>query len=191
MNWRNTRDRYGKLSIAMHWLMLILLITVYAAILLRQEFPRGSDTRELFKTWHGMLGLTVFALVFLRLAFRLSGPTPLIEPAPARWQHYAATLVHISLYGFLLVMPLMGWIVLSAEGEQIPFFGLSLPAIWSVDRDFAHWVEDIHKTVGEIGYYLVGLHAAAALFHHYVLRDNTLLRMLPSRKSAATRGKSP
>lgn len=187
MSWKNTHDRYGRLSMAMHWVMLILLIAVYAAILLRQEFPRGSETRELFKTWHAMLGLSVFALVFIRLTIRFSSPTPRIVPAPSVWQQHAAMLVHIALYGFLIAMPLLGWLLLSAEGKQIPFFGLSLPAIWSADKDVAHWVEDIHTTTGEVGYYLIGLHAAASLFHHYVLRDNTLLRMLPGRSSTATR----
>ena len=62
MSWKNTTDHYGSLSIGMHWLMLALLIGVYACIELRGFFPRGSDLREGLKTWHFMLGLSVFAL---------------------------------------------------------------------------------------------------------------------------------
>ena len=76
MNLKNTTDRYGSLSIGMHWLMLLLLIGVYACINLREAFPRGSDLREGLKMWHFMLGLAVFALVFVRLAIRLSGAPP-------------------------------------------------------------------------------------------------------------------
>ena len=183
MNMKNTVDRYGSLSIAMHWLMLALLVAVYSAILLREEFPKGSDIRESFKMWHFMLGLSVFGLVFLRIALRFFGNTPRIVPAPPHWQHLISVVMHLALYLFLIGMPLLGWLTLSAAGKPIPFFGLELPAIWPQDKDFAGTLKDLHETIGEIGYYLIGAHALAALFHHYVVRDNTLLRMLPRRSA--------
>ncbi len=181
MDWKNTTDRFGRLSIGMHWSMLLLLVGVYACIELRGYFPRGSDLREGLKTWHFMLGLSVFALVFIRLGIRLSGPTPRVVPELPLWQRQFARLMHALLYAFLLAMPVLGWLTLSAEGKVIPFFGLQLPALIGPDKAFAHSVQDIHETIGTIGYYLIGLHAAAALFHHYVRHDNTLLRMLPRR----------
>lgn len=183
MNMKNTVDRYGSLSIAMHWLMLLLLVAVYSAILLREEFPKGSDLREAFKTWHFMLGLSVFGLVFVRIAIRFFGTTPRIVPAPPHWQHLVSIGMHLALYLFLFAMPLLGWLTLSAAGKPIPFFGLELPALLSQDKELAGTLKDLHETIGEIGYYLIGLHAVAALFHHYVVRDNTLLRMLPGRSA--------
>lgn len=180
MNWKNTTNNYGSLSIGMHWLMLLLLVAVYACIELREFYPRGSDLREGLKTWHFMLGLGVLALVFARLAIRLaSGSIPPIQPALPLWQERLAALMHLALYAFLIAMPLLGWLVLSASGKPIPFFGLQLPALVGVDKALADSLKEIHETIGTIGYYLVGLHAAAALVHHYVNRDNTLLRMLP------------
>ncbi len=181
MIWKNTTDRFGRLSIGMHWLMLLLLVGVYACIELREYFPRGSDLREGLKAWHFMLGLSVFALVFVRLAIRLAGPTPRIQPELPAWQRHFARLMHALLYIFMVVMPVLGWLTLSAEGKSIPFFGLQLPALIGPDKAFAHSVQEIHETIGTIGYYLIGLHAVAALFHHYLMRDNTLLRMLPHR----------
>lgn len=181
MNMKNTVDRYGSLSIAMHWLMLVLLVAVYSAILLREIYEKGSDPREALKTWHFMLGLSVFALVFVRIALRFFGTTPRIVPAPPRWQHLISVVMHLALYLFLIGMPLLGWLTLSAAGKTIPFFGLEMPAIWSQDKEWARTFKDLHETIGEIGYYLVGVHALAALFHHYFVRDNTLLRMLPRR----------
>jgi cytochrome b561 len=181
MNLKNTQDRYGNLSIAMHWLMLLLLIAVYSAILLREIYPKGSDPREALKLWHTMLGLTVFLMVFLRMAIRLIGRTPQPGPEVPAWQNRIAGATHLALYLFMIVMPLLGWLLMSAEGKPIVFFGLQLPALWGADEGFADSVKDIHETIGEIGYYLVGLHAAAALFHHYVLRDDTLRRMLPGK----------
>ena len=191
MGMKNTIDRYGSLSIAMHWLMLALLVAVYATIELRGYYPKGSDLREGLKQWHFMLGLSVFVLLWLRLALRFWGPMPRIQPPINIWQHRAAIAMHLALYLFLVVMPLLGWMVLSAKGKAIPFFGLHLPALMAPDRGLAETLEEIHETIGNIGYYLIGLHALAALVHHYFLRDNTLLRMLPQRRSsppAAHRG---
>jgi cytochrome b561 len=182
MGLKNTVDRYGTLSIVMHWLMFLLLVAVYSCIELREIYPKGSDPREALKQWHFMLGLSVFMLVWLRLALRFWGQTPQTRPAPGIWQHRAAVSMHFALYLFMLAMPIMGWLILSAEGKSIPFFGLELPALIGENEGFAEQVEDIHKTVGTVGYYLVGLHATAALFHHYFMRDNTLLRMLPQRR---------
>ena len=176
---RSTSRRYGASSIGLHWLMLALLVAVYACIELRGIFPKGSDAYLAMKTWHFMLGLSVFALVFVRIALRLAGRTPPIVPAPRPWQHRLAALVHLAIYAFLIVMPLLGWLALSAGGKPVPFFGLALPQLVAPDEALAHQLEEIHETIGTIGYWLIGLHAAAALFHHYLVRDNTLLRMLP------------
>lgn len=179
MDWRNNTNRYGTLSIGFHWLILLLLAAVYACIELREFFPKGSDVREALKAWHFMLGLSVLVLAVLRLVVHAVGPIPRIEPAPPRWQHLSARLVHIALYVLMIGMPLAGWMILSAEGKPIPFFGLQLPALIGESDRLAEAIEEIHETGGTVGYFLIGLHAAAALFHHYVLRDDTLRRMLP------------
>lgn len=183
MSLKNTTDRYGSLSIAMHWAMLLLLVAVYACMELRDFYPRGSDLRTELKQWHFMLGLSVFLLVWLRLALRFTGATPRISPAPPVWQHRLAGLVHVALYVFMIAMPLLGWLALSAGGKSIPFFGLEFPALVGRNEGLAESVEDLHKTIATIGYYLVGLHALAALLHHYFVRDNTLSRMLPRRRA--------
>jgi len=183
MNWKNTAERYGTLSIGLHWFMLLLLAAVYACMELHEFFPKGSDTREALKTWHYMLGLSVFVLVWLRLLINLTAPVPRIVPEPVGWQRISARLMHVALYALMIGMPIGGWLMLSAAGKQIPFFGLSLPALLGENKDLADLIKEIHETVGNIGYFLIGLHAAAALFHHYMLRDNTLQRMLPQRNS--------
>lgn len=179
-------ERYHGLSIGAHWLTLVLLAAVYALIELRGIYPKGSAAHDAMKTWHFMLGLTVFGIVFLRLAMRAVFPAPPIRPVPPAWQHYLAMAMHLLLYVFLLGMPVMGWLTLSAQGKVIPFFGLELPALIGTDKSLGHSLEDIHETIGTLGYYLIGLHAAAALYHHYFVRDDTLLRMLPWRTAGDT-----
>lgn len=181
MNWKNTSSRYGSLSIGIHWLILLLFIAVYASINLRELYPKGSDPREALKTWHFMLGMLVFVFVWLRLAARASGPTPLIQPAQPGWQELSAKLMHLALYIVMIGMPLSGWLLLSASGKPIPFFGLQLPALIGESKVLAAQIKEIHELAGTTGYYLIGLHAAAALYHHYIKRDNTLTRMLPGR----------
>jgi cytochrome b561 len=188
-NWRNSESRYGSLSIALHWLMLLLIAAVYACIELRGNFPKGSDLREGLKTWHFMLGLSVLVLVVFRLALRITGVVPRIQPEPPPWQSLFAKMIHVALYALMIVMPLLGWLTLSAEGHAVPFFGLQLPLLVGPSKSVAEWAQELHETFGTVGYFLIGLHAAAALFHHYVVRDNTLRRMLPGRdRPAAERG---
>src|SRR3954464_742189 len=179
--WRNTSKRYASLSIALHWVMLLLLIAVYATIEARGIFPKGSDPREAMKTWHFMLGLSVFVLVWLRLAaLAIAGPAPRVFPQPPRWQAASARLMHVLLYLFMIAMPILGWLILSAEGKPVAFFGLDLPALAGENKELAKTFKELHETIGEVGYWLIGVHAAAALFHHYIVRDNTLRRMFLS-----------
>ena len=173
--------RYSTASLILHWLMLILLVAVYAAIEFREFFPKGSGLREAFKTWHFTLGLSVLGLVWLRIAARLiwrTPATPLEEPA---WRRAMATAIHLALYMFMIGMPIAGWLILSAEGETIPFFGFELPALTGSNEPFADQIEEVHELGGTIGYWIIGIHAAASLFHHYILRDQVLTRMMPFR----------
>lgn len=182
MRWKNTADRYGSLSIGMHWLMLMLLTAVYAAINLHDFATKGGALRENLKLWHFVFGLSVLVLVVVRLGIRWqAGRSPNIKPAITVWQHRLAQTMHIALYVFMIMMPLLGWLTVSAKGAPISIFGMQLPLLLATDKPLAGTLKEIHETIGTIGYYLIGLHALAALYHHYVKRDNTLGRMLPTR----------
>ena len=182
MNSARAQDRYSGLTISLHWLMLLLIAAVYACIELREFYPKGSDIREGLKAWHFMLGLAVLALVVVRVVARFAGPTPAITPEPPAWQNLLSRLVHLALYALMIGMPVAGWLILSADGKPIPFFGFDLPALVGENKGFAEQVEELHEIGGSIGYYLIGLHALAALFHHYFVKDDTLRRMLPWRR---------
>ena len=163
----------------MHWLMLVLIVAVYAAIELRVLYPRGSVIREGLKTLHFTLGLCIFALVWLRLTLRFTNRSPLIVPPPPRWQLRIAHVVEFAIYVFMIAMPMLGWLTLSAEGKPISLFGLLLPALTGANEALAGQAKEIHELTGKAGYALLGVHALAALVHHYLQRDNTLRRMLP------------
>ncbi len=182
MNTRNTIDRYGSLSMGLHWVMLLLIAAVYACIELRGIFPKGSDPRLAMSTWHFMLGLSVLVLALLRLILNIASDTPRIVPDPPKWQKLSAKFMHIALYALMIGLPIIGWLMLSAKGKQIPFFGLNMPALIGKNKDLAKSIKEIHETGGTLGYFLIGSHATVALFHHYIVRDNTIRRILPIRK---------
>jgi cytochrome b561 len=186
MGLTNTTVRYGTLSIGLHWLMFLLLVGVYSCIELRELFPKDSDPRNALKAWHFTLGLTVFGLVWIRFALRLFQITPAISPPTPAWQHVLSRIVHFALYAMMIGMPVAGWLILSGEAKSIPFYGLSLPPLMGENKELAEAIEEIHETVGKVGYFLIGLHTVAALYHHYFVRDNTLQRMLPSGRSLHT-----
>ncbi len=170
-------SRYSFPTIALHWITVLLIIAVYCTMEFRSSFERGSPERDLMKTVHYMLGLSVLLLTVARLWFRSRQPYPAIEPVPPVWQHKLAALVHLALYALLIGLPLLGWLILSAEGKVIPFWGLELPALLAPNEELAGSFEDLHKLLAEAGYALIGLHALAAIYHHHIVKDNTLVRM--------------
>ena len=176
---QNTTEKYHRASIALHWIMLLLIVAVYACIELREFYPKGSEPRELLKQWHFMLGLSVGLLVLIRISVRLRHPAPVLSPQPPAWQHRLAKVMHGLLYLLMLGMPVAGWMILSSAGKAVPFFGLELPALLPPNEVLAEQIEEVHETIGNAGYVLIALHALAGLFHHYFIKDNTLKRMLP------------
>jgi len=172
--------RYHGLSIALHWLMLLLIAAVYACIELKGNFPRGSEPRELLKQWHFALGMLVWALVWARLLARMLLSAPPATVA-AGWQNTLAAAMHLALYGLMIGLPLLGWLVLSAA-DKTQVLSFTLPPLLAPNQALAGQLKEIHEWLGVAGYWLIGLHAAAVVLHHYVLRDDTLRRMLPGRQ---------
>lgn len=177
----NHEQRYTTVSIALHWLMLVLIVAVYGAMELHEYFPKGSALRTGLKNWHFMLGLTVLVLVVFRLLARSFGSYPQITPAPPAWQQKLAHCMHAALYGLMFCMPILGWLTLSAAGKPIPFFAFELPGLVAPAKALARQLKEIHEVGAGLGYFLIALHAAAGLVHHYYLRDDTLMRILPRR----------
>lgn len=181
MQWRNDFRGYGAPAIALHWSTLLLLVAVYATIQMSEVFAKGSGPRAALEAWHYTLGLSVLAVTALRLVLASLDPAPAIVPAPPRWQRAAARAAHVALYALLVIMPIVGWMLLSARGKPIPWFDLQLPALIAPNRSMGKTLKEIHEAIATAGYFLVGIHAAAALVHHHIVRDDTLRRMLPRR----------
>jgi cytochrome b561 len=174
---RNSRSSFGSAARAFHWGMALLVIVALALIELTELAPKGSALRRGMRDWHSQAGLVVLALVWFRLAWRLSNPLPAIVPPPSAWQRRAAHAVEWTFYGLMVVLPLIGIVMMQADGKTVSLLGFAFPSFVPADKAFAHTLEDVHEWLGNAMMVLIGLHVAATLWHALVLRDNTLSRM--------------
>jgi len=174
--------KYNSWVIGLHWFIFLLMIAIYSTMEFRGIFEKGSEPRELIKSIHFMLGASLLFLVFIRIAARLLSTTPETLPPLKPQLKIVSRLMHLALYLLMIAMPVTGWLMLNANGKAVPFFGLHLPILIAENKSLGRQLHDIHEIGAIIGYVLIGLHTAAALFHHYVMKNNVLLRISPLRK---------
>ncbi|RLM09346.1 cytochrome B [Gibbsiella quercinecans] len=175
-------NRYAPVQIRLHWWVFILLVITCATIELRTMAEIGTGPWYVLVVTHFSCGVAVFFLMIFRLILRHRYPTPAIVPPPPKWQAAAASTAHILIYLLLFTLPILGVYSRYIGGREWFLFGIPMPFAEPADRGAARAVIGWHKTLANLGYWLIGLHAAAALFHHYLVKDNTLLRMMPFRK---------
>ncbi|HWS77773.1 MAG TPA: cytochrome b [Thermomonas sp.] len=176
---KNTRDQWGSVSKALHWLVLALVLAMAWLGLTMGDLPNGPGKIATYAL-HKSIGITLLALVVLRLLWRLYAGAPDAIAGTTRTQDRIAAFVHWALYALLLAMPLSGWVLNSASGFPLQWFGLAnLPAITGKDHDLHELAEGVHEWLFWAMVTLAVLHAAAAFQHHLFQRDATLARMLP------------
>jgi cytochrome b561 len=176
---KNDRDHWGSVSIALHWLTLLLVLGMATVGLLMVEMPNGPAKLQVYAL-HKSFGLTVLGLTALRLLWRLAVGTPLPERGTPLWQDALARMTHGALYVLLLAVPISGWWFNSAAGFPLRWFGLlRLPKLTGFDPAVKLLARETHETLFWLLASLVFIHAAAAIWHHYRLKDRTLVRMLP------------
>jgi cytochrome b561 len=176
---RSSRLRYGAVAQVLHWLTAVLVGTAYIVS------PGGSEGRvysaafDSARQTHETIGIFVFALVLLRILWRLFEPTP--EPPPmAPWMKYSASAAHLALYALLLALPLTAIAGAWLEAHPVTIFGIgNVGPLLPQDHNLGQSVAYIHTILGNVIIWLAGFHAAAAVFHHFVLGDNILKSMLP------------
>jgi cytochrome b561 len=177
--------RYGSVVQVFHWLIAILVLAAFifgpGGSEQRVYSPANADNLHL----HEALGTTVLALTVLRLLWRMGHKPPAEPPMPA-WMRSAAAATHHTFYLLLLVIPLTAITGAWLEGHDIAAFGLvALPPPVTLSHTAGAAIADLHGWLGDAIIWLAGLHAAAALFHHLILRDGLMRMMLPLRLDAA------
>jgi cytochrome b561 len=180
MSLRNSPERYGAVSLALHWLTAILVVAAWLLGTFDDVLPKGP-ARDAGLFAHITIGLAMLALLAIRLPWRLVDPPPAPESSTAGlWAQRVAHLTHWMLYALLAGVIIAGIVLQFARGRSLPLFGLAeIASPWPADRAFARSVKEVHEVLANALLVLAILHAAAALFHHWILRDRTLVRMLP------------
>ena len=172
-------DRYSPRARRFHWAAFAFVALAYLFVNLRGYFPRGSGAGRTAMQSHYLFGLVVLALVLPRLLHRVRNTPPPVVPPLAGWESSLSRLTHVALYAFLLLQPLLGLLAVWASGPlKLPFIALQIPSPMTPDHALHESIGHLHETIGEVFYYVIGLHIAAALWHHFYRRDNTLRRML-------------
>lgn len=177
------RDSVGYTGLAktLHWLILALLIAQFIFAWTMPSIGRNTPVTTLISL-HFTFGVIILAVAVARLAWRMTHPEPKPLDGLPPWQTASARIVHWLLYMLLLVVPILGWINASWRGMPVAMFGLELPKLVATRAAGWQWTGDVHGLLATYAILaLVGLHVAAALYHHFIRRDGMLQRMLPGR----------
>jgi cytochrome b561 len=188
--WRNSFAKYGIIAMAFHWSVALLFLGNLALGAYMSTLELSDPNLFPLYQLHKSFGICIFVLVAFRLAWRFFDKPPALPTTMPWWETLAAKLTHIGLYLILVAMPLTGWIIVSASPIAIPtliFDLISLPHIEFIARNPD---KDLWYGVGQWAHWLLAwaagagasLHVAAALRHHFILKDATLRRMLPLAK---------
>lgn len=180
MSWRNTDTDWSTPIKVLHWLLAITVIAMAVFGLMMKYGDFSPVQRIRLYALHKSVGLTVLALVALRLVIRLvDRRRPLLPPMPG-WQRALATTTHVLLYVVLIGMPLSGWLYNSASGFPLQWFGLAqVPALAERSGELKALAGTLHFTGLLLLILLLLVHAGAALRHHFIDRDGVLRSMLP------------
>lgn len=171
-------QRYTLPAIGLHWIIALLILIAWPLGAYMHELQLSPTKLKLY-SYHKWIGITVLLLFVPRILWRITHRPPAALPMP-NWQHKIAEGTHHLLYLLMLLVPLSGWLMSSAKGFQVVYFGvLPLPDLIAKNEELGDLLKEVHESLnfGLLG--LVGLHVAGALKHQIIDRDATLRRMLP------------
>lgn len=177
----NDPQRYGAVAQFLHWTIVVLLIVQVTLAWLADGLPRGAEKLALV-TRHKSFGITILALVILRIVWRLLHRPPSLPPMPG-WQRVAARASHWGMYVLLLAIPLTGWMYSSSGDRPVSWFGLvQMPDLVGPSKPLHDLMHELHEIFATTLFVLVAVHVAAALKHQLWDRNGLLWRMLPFRR---------
>ncbi len=188
---RSTEQRYGDIAVIFHWAIALLIIGLLIIGKYMTSLEENDPVRFVLTQWHKSFGITVLILSVLRLLWRLTHKSPPELASIAHWQQRAASLAHGLLYVLLFVLPITGWIMVSASPlnlDTVLFNVIPWPHLPGFDTlkfrdDVADSFRNYHEIAGTILIVILLAHIGAALKHHLIDKDATLIRMLPARGS--------
>jgi cytochrome b561 len=176
---RTKPEKHSAWAKGLHWVVAFLIMGAFPLGLYMHDLPLTPDKLRLY-SYHKWLGVTIALFAAIRLVRRAIAGAPAISLPGRPWELAAATAAHGLLYVLILLVPVSGWLMSSAEGFQTVWLGvLPLPDLIERDRDLATLLRTIHKNLNFLMAATVALHVLAALKHHFLARDDVLKGMLP------------
>ncbi len=174
---RNTTSEFGALAKSLHWLVAAGILALLVLGLLQADLARGPEKSEI-RFIHGSIALAVFFLMTIRIVWRFMNEVPGHPDGTPAWQRLTATVVHWGLYAAVFVQLISGGMTVATGGRALPFFGLfSIPLPVAEDQDNHHFWEEIHEFAWRIVALLVIVHIVAAIYNHFVAKNDVLRRM--------------
>ena len=174
---RNSRFEYGAAAKWLHWLVALGIVALIILGLLQSDMDSGPQ-RAAIREVHGSIALLVLALMVLRLAWRWVSVSPAHPPGIPGWQRASAALAHGAIYIAVFVQLVSGALAVATGGKPLAFFGLfSIPLPVAKDRDNHELWEEVHEAGWMLLAALVSVHVVAALYHHFILKNDVLKRM--------------
>ncbi len=173
--------RYTRTAQSLHWLMALMIFGLLALGFYMSDLPLSPDKLQYY-AWHKWAGVSVFALVWLRLAWRITHQPPAMPDSMSTTLQWGAHAGHFLLYALMLCIPISGWLMSSAKGFQTVWFGvLPIPDLIGKDKLLGENLAELHEALNIGLLLLIAGHTAAAFFHHFIQKDHTLRRMWPTR----------
>lgn len=181
-------NTYNRTARWLHWILAVLIIAMLIGGLLMEKIPRDETSlRIMVYGWHKTFGITILVLSLVRLFWRLVHKPPALPAGMKTWERFAAKGTHIAFYGFMILMPMIGWGITSTSRYPSKIFQVvplpALPGLGDLGdkRGEIHKLfENAHEKLAYLAIALIILHVGAALKHHYKDKDDVLTRMLPS-----------
>ena len=174
--------KYTLTAIALHWLMALAIIGMFTLGFYMADLPLSPNKLKLF-SWHKWAGISIFLLAIVRLGWRVAYRPPALPEHMGRAERFAARAGHRLLYVLMFVIPLSGWLMSSAKGVQTVYFGvLPIPDLLGKNKELGDLLQTVHWSLNLLLTVTVIGHVAAALKHHFVDKDDVLIRMLPDRR---------
>jgi cytochrome b561 len=187
MPFRNTDDAYGTVARLLHWIIVVLIILQFVSVSIAEDLPNGIEKLKIMAN-HKSFGMLILMLAVVRLGWRLANPVPAPPAAIPGWQRLAASGTHWLLYALLFAQPITGWITSTTRNFPVSFFNLfQFPDLIGPNDRLHELFEETHHFLARTILVIAILHATAALYHHFWLKDDVLRRMLPFGRPGGTR----
>ncbi len=172
-------SHYTTTAKSLHWLMAVLFFGMLGLGFYMQGLPLSPEKLKLY-SWHKWIGVTVFLLALIRLAWRVTHQPPALPQSMPRLMQVAAHAGHHMLYMLMFLIPLSGWLMSSAKGFQTVWFGiLPIPDLLEKNKELGDLLLTVHVSLNYLFIAVLAGHIGAALKHHFIDKDDILTRMLP------------